>query len=65
MSLSQRWQILLVESGAVLIFKKNTKCAPIFAIARTAGMLGPNIELEEKAENDAAVSNAASPRPSV
>jgi hypothetical protein len=63
-----RDRMLLVESGAVLMCKKKTKCTPICAIARTArstGMLGPQTELEEEAAKDAAVSNIASPRPSV
>jgi hypothetical protein len=59
-------KMLLVESGAVLMCKKNTKCTPICAIASTAsrtGMLGPHTWLDEEAAKEAAVSMTARTRP--
>jgi hypothetical protein len=60
--------MLLVESAAVLMCRKKTRCTPIWAIASTArstGMLGPHTKLEEEAAKEAAVSTVASPRPRV
>ena len=55
-------RMLLVESGAELMCRKNTRCTPIWAIARTAsntGMLGDHTTLDDEAANETAVKTAA------
>src|SRR5579859_8025996 len=50
---------LLVESGALLMCRKNTRCTPIWAIASTAsrmGMAGVQTCCVDDAQKDASVS---------
>ena len=57
---------VLVLSGPVVTCRKNTRCTPICAMAKTTsatGMPGPQIRPVCGAQNDAAVSSTASARP--